>query len=121
MIAHVVLFRPRADAGARERRALVAALRVALREIPSLRRVTFGRRVTHGTKYEMRMAVDYSYAAILEFDDLAGLQAYLTAPAHAQLSTCFHDVSEEALTYDFEGEAGEQGLSALLTDADRSL
>jgi hypothetical protein len=64
----------------------------------------------------MRMAVDYSYAAILEFDDLAGLRAYLAAPAHAQLAAYFHDVCEEALAYDFELQQGEDGLSALVTN-----
>jgi hypothetical protein len=116
MIAHLVLFRPRADVGAHERRTLADALAVAMREIPSLRRASFGRRVTHGRQYEMRMAVDYSYAAILEFDDLAGLQAYLAAPAHLRLSACFRDVCEEALTYDFELGQGNEGLAALLPD-----
>jgi hypothetical protein len=113
MIAHVVLLRPRTDVGARERRALVDALGLALRAIPSIRRAAFGRRITHGRQYELRMSTNYSYAAIFEFDDLAGLQAYLAAPAHAQVSACFHSVCEEALTYDFELAEGESGLSGL--------
>ncbi|MBI4264748.1 MAG: Dabb family protein [Acidobacteria bacterium] len=106
MIAHVVLFSPRAGLGSAERDALVAAFETALRDIPSIRHARLGRRVTTGRQYEQRMSVDYQYAAVLEFDDLEGLQAYFAHPAHEQLASRFLTASERALMYDFEWTEG---------------
>lgn len=106
MIAHVVLFRPRPDLGPEARAALSTAFERAVREIPSIRRTRVGQRVTHGRPYEALMRAAYPYAAILEFDDLAGLKAYLEHPAHEQLATRFFSVCEDALMYDFELSEG---------------
>ena len=102
MIAHVVLFRPRGDLSPDARRQLIASFETALTHIPTIRRARVGKRITHGRGYEALMAVDYQYAAILEFDDAHGLKAYLEHPAHEQLGTQFFDVLEQALIYDFE-------------------
>jgi hypothetical protein len=113
MIAHVVLFRPRPDLAADDRHGLGEALTTALRGIPSIRRLRVGRRVTHGRGYEQMMRVDYPYAALLEFDDVAGLTAYLEHPAHAELGTRFFAVFEDALMYDYdlrEGDAEIRGF-----------
>ncbi len=108
MVAHLVLLAPRAGLTAVERDAVVSALEDAARAIPSVRRVQVGRRVRHGAAYEARMAVDFPLAAIFEFDDLAGLQAYLAHPAHDALGARFYDLFSAALAYDFElgGVAG---------------
>ena len=71
--------------------ALADALTVAIRDIPSVRRARIGRRVTHGRPYEQLMDVDYEYAAVLEFDDVDGLQAYLAHPAHEALAARFFE------------------------------
>ena len=113
MIAHLVLFRPRADLPASARDTLVGALSAALGQIGSIRRARFGTRVTHGRPYEALMRTNYSHAAILEFDDLAGLRAYLEHPAHQQLASRFFEAFEEALMYDFELKDGPEGISAL--------
>jgi hypothetical protein len=107
MIAHVVLFRPRTDLAPDARDALTGAFEAAIREIPSIRRVRVGKRVTHGRPYEALMRVDYQYAALLEFDDLAALKAYLEHPAHERLATQFFAAFEEALMYDFEWMGGD--------------
>jgi len=70
--------------------------------------------VTHGRPYEQIMRVNYEFAALLEFDDLAGLQAYLEHPAHEALATRFFNAIDETLVYDFELEEGEEGLKNLL-------
>ena len=114
MIAHVVLFRPRGDLSPAARDALAAAFETALREIPSIRRVRVGRRLQHGHSYEALMPIDYQYAAVLEFDDTAGLTAYLEHPAHAQLASQFFSAFEHALMYDFDLKEGTAGLAALL-------
>lgn len=59
------------------------------------------------------MRTHYSHVAILEFDDVAGLQAYLEHPAHQQLASRFFEAFEEALMYDFELREGEEGIAAL--------
>src|SRR5687768_15851412 len=99
MIAHLVLFRPRPNLSDADRRGLADALTKALRDIPSIRTARVGRRITHGRPYEALMQVDYSYAAVLEFDDLAGLKAYLEHPAHDALGAQFFACFEEALMY----------------------
>ena len=116
MIAHVVLFRPRHDLPPESRRMLASSFEVALTRIPSIRRARVGRRITVGREYEQAMRVDYTYAAVLEFDDREGLKAYLAHPAHAQLASEFFSAFEEALMYDFELEDGTAGLAALLPD-----
>jgi hypothetical protein len=114
VIAHVVIFRPRPGLSDTDRRDLADAFREALRDIPSIRRARIGRRVTHGRPYESLMGVDYQYAAILEFDDLAGLEAYLEHPAHDALASRFFATFEEALMYDFDLKDGTDGVADLL-------
>jgi hypothetical protein len=114
MIAHLVLFRPRPNISDADRRALADALTRATREIPSVRKARVGRRVTHGRPYEALMRVDYTYAAVLEFDDGAGLKAYLEHPAHDALGAQFFACFEDALMYDFELKEGEAGIVDLL-------
>jgi hypothetical protein len=108
MMMHVVLFAPRPDLGREEQEALVSAFETAAREIPSVRRAKLARRVVHGEGYEARMPAAFRFAAILEFDDLEGLRAYLAHPAHERLGACFNDSLESALVYDYEaGDASE--------------
>ena len=115
MIAHVVLFKPRPDLTAEERQGLGEALSTALSTIPSIRRVRVGRRVTQGLRpYEAMMRVNYEYAAILEFDDEAGLRAYMEHPAHEALGARFFAVFEEALMYDYDFREGEAAIRHLL-------
>ena len=103
MIAHVILFRPRPDLADDARRALLAALTDAAGSIPSVRRFRVGRRVTHGLPgYEQMMRDGYDYAAIVEFDDVGGLTAYLTHPAHAAIGQHFTSSAAASLAYDYE-------------------
>ena len=114
MIAHIVLFRPRADLSDSGRAELAAAFESAIEAIPSIRGVRIGTRVLHGRQYEALMSAHYPYAAILEFDDLAGLKTYLEHPSHEHLGSCFFAAFEEALMYDFDLKEGREGVSALL-------
>jgi hypothetical protein len=114
MIAHVVMFQPKAGLSGEQRRTLAGVLSHALRDIPSIRRARVGKRVTHGRPYEALMHVNYEYAAVLEFDDVDGLKAYLEHPAHQALAARFFESFEEALMYDFELTDGEAGLADLI-------
>jgi hypothetical protein len=113
MVCHVVLFRVRPGLAAEERAALATALRQALATIPSIRRAHVGRRVTHGREYERAMTEDMEYAAVLEFDDMAGLQTYLHHPAHVELGARFNAAAAAAYVYDYE-MAGGSSLEGML-------
>jgi hypothetical protein len=102
MVLHIVLFRPNAGIADADRSALLAALEHAATRIPSVRRFHVGRRVTHGRGYEQQMTQDFPYAAVVEFDDLAGLQAYLRHPAHEELGARFQQMLDVGLIYDYE-------------------
>jgi hypothetical protein len=110
MVTHVVLLRPRAGLSADERAGLADALRAAIETIPSIRRARIGRRVTFGRGYEQSMQTNYEFVALLDFDDLDGLRAYLDHPVHAALATRFFQVLDDALMYDYEVEEGVKGL-----------
>jgi hypothetical protein len=102
VLVHIVLFRPKPGISDSDRAAMFAALNAAAAEIPTVRRFHAGARVTHGAAYEKMMPHDFPFAAIIEFDDLAGLQAYLRHPAHERLGELFYELQEAALAYDYE-------------------
>jgi hypothetical protein len=101
MVFHVLLFQPRADLADADRRALVSSFETALGAIPSIRRCHVGRRIRHGAGYEALAGETFDYAAVLEFDDLAGLQAYLDHPAHGDLASRFMPSLERSRIFDY--------------------
>ena len=107
MIAHVVLYQPRPDLTVADRVRFNSALTTALRSIPSIRRARVGSRVRHGAAYEHVMPADFAFIGVLEFDDLAGLQAYLDHPAHAELGALFYTSNAAALAYDYDIPDGD--------------
>ena len=102
MVAHVVLMKPRSDLSSAERAAFAGAFAHAMRSIPGVRGVTVGRRVLHDAGYEATTPDSADYLAIVEFHDLAGLQAYLRHPAHEDLGARFGQSLSSAMVYDFE-------------------
>ena len=102
MVVHVVLFRPKPDVSEADRQTMFSALREASSAIPSVRRFLIGDRLTHGAAYEHLMSQDFPYSALIEFDDLAGLQAYLLHPRHEELGRLFYALMDSALVYDYE-------------------
>lgn len=101
MIAHLVLFRPRTSLSSRQIEGLLAAIERAHREIPSVRRFMVGKRTLLDASYAASME-DFPYLALIEVEDLQGLQQYLTHPAHADLARHFWETSDPARAYDFE-------------------
>jgi hypothetical protein len=113
MLWHVVLMKPRPDLSSAARTAFVDAFKRAAGEIPAVRGVRVGKRVTHGAGYERGMPDAADYIAIIKFDDVAGVQTYLRHPAHAELGARFGQAFSSAWVYDFEmGEAGLASLDA---------
>jgi stress responsive alpha/beta barrel protein len=101
--------KPRADLSPPDRRALLDAFDSAVREIPTVRDVRIGRRVTHGAAYEAAAPDSADYVASIGFDDLAGLQTYLGHPAHEELAARFYRSLSSALIYDFEMDGNIDG------------
>ena len=95
-------------------KALADAFERALNDIPFVRRARIGRRITIGRDYERLMAVDYEYAVVIEFDDVAGLKGYLEHSAHEEMGRRFFESIEAGLVYDFEMTTGADGLDDLL-------
>jgi hypothetical protein len=98
---------PRADLSLDERSAFIDAFERAIREIPTVRAVRVGWRVTHGAGYE-QLAPGAEYLAIIDFDDLAGLESYLRHPAHEDLGERFGRALRSAMVYDFEVGGAEE-------------
>jgi hypothetical protein len=108
VIAHIILFRPQAALDEGQRMAVVDAFRAAVAAAPTVRGCRIGRRLRHGLPgYEQAMREDYEFAAIVEFDDVAGLLAYLRNPAHAGIGAQFGASAAAALAYDYEMESLE--------------
>ena len=106
MVSHLVLMKPRPDLTAADRGLLIDAFERAVREIPTVRGVHVGHRIVHGAGYE-QSAPDMDYLAVIDFDDLDGLQTYLRHPAHTELGARFGQSLSSALVYDFEVGASE--------------
>ena len=103
MIAHVILWQPRAGSTAEQRHEVLAALTAAVKAAPSVRSCRIGRRVKHGLPgYEQAMAQDFEFAAIIEFDSVDGLRQYLRHPAHESIGEQFTSAAAAALAYDYE-------------------
>jgi len=102
VIWHLVLMKPKPDLAGADRAAFADAFERAVHAIPTVRDVRIGRRVTHGAGYETGMPDTADYFALVAFDDVAGLQAYLRHPAHEEVSRKFGETLSSALVYDFE-------------------
>lgn len=102
MVTHLVLMKPRPNLSAADRAAFIDAFERAVREIPSVRGVRVGRRVLHGAGYETAAPAEAEFIASIDFDDLAGLQAYLRHPVHQELGTRFGQALSSAMVFDFE-------------------
>lgn len=101
MISHVVVAKPRTDLSPRDREALVQAFEHAVLEIPAVRSVRVGRRITHGAQYE-QTSPPAEFLILVDFDDLAGLQTYLRHPSHEAVSAEFNRLLEWGWVFDFE-------------------
>jgi hypothetical protein len=103
VITHIVLFEPHPTVSDEGRRSLLHEIRASVGQCASVRACRVGRRVRHGLPgYEQGMRQNYQYALFLDFDDLDGLRAYLTHPAHERLGDFFTQGARAALAYDYQ-------------------
>jgi hypothetical protein len=102
VIAHIILFEPRADLTEQERTDILRALIHATQAVSGVLSLKIGRRIKHGLPgYEQMMRDEYEYAAIIEFEDMAALREYLQHPAHAVAGRHFMASAAAALAYDY--------------------
>ena len=98
MIAHVVLFNPRADLTAERMRAFTEAMGDCFRSLDHIKRAMVGRRVEVDPGYARSFGdKTYHFAAVLEFEDKAGLVAYLRHPKHEELGRLFWECCESTV------------------------
>jgi hypothetical protein len=102
MTVHIVLYRPKPGIDSEARQRFINALVAARRDIEAVRRFWVGRRIANGPPYQLGDLPDYPYAAVVEFDDRAGLIKYLSHPAHIALGREFGASVESALVYDYD-------------------
>ena len=106
MIVHVVLFRPRPDVSTEERDALFDAMRVAARDIPSVRAFRIGEHIAEPVPYVLSGFPSFPWSALVEFDDEAGLREYLSHPLHVALGQRFNAAADAAMIYDYVIQGG---------------
>ena len=108
MIAHVVLFRPKADLSDAQRRVLVEALHNALDGIAAIKRARVGHRRTLGRLYDRHNAQEFPFLLLLEFETESALHTYLDHPVHRALGEQFYVAADGALAFDFEWLEGNR-------------
>ena len=94
MITHVVLVKLK-NQDTQNIESTYALLKTLNGRIPSVRHLEVGRDVS-------RSARSYDIVLIAKFDDLTGLQAYLTHPNHVPVSNKLKELAESIVTVDYE-------------------
>jgi hypothetical protein len=98
MIAHIVLFSPKAGLRDDQILAFGQSAHSAFSSIQSVGRASVGKRIDVNPGYARSFGDSaYEYAAIVEFADEAGLIHYLTHPLHHELGRMFWEVSERTV------------------------
>ena len=103
MIAHIVLFEPKASVTPEAREAFLDAMKVAFAEIPTVTRSLVGETKKIGASYEAKLGdKTYSYASVVEFEDMSGLMAYLEHPLHERLGHLFWENCARTMILDVD-------------------
>jgi hypothetical protein len=101
MIAHVVLFEPKATVTDHDRETFLDAMKTAFKEIPTVTRSMVAKRELIGAGYESKIGdKTYSYVCVAEFADADGLRAYLEHPLHQRLGQLFWQYCDRTLIVD---------------------
>src|SRR5437868_240189 len=91
VIRHVVLFSFKEGIPATERAAILDALRGLASAAPSVRALEVGENISPAR------AQGYTHVLLETFDDLAGLQAYATHPAHLPVLARIRDAAAQLI------------------------
>lgn len=103
MIAHVVLFEPKATITEADRATFLDAMKTAFREIPAVKRSLVAKRQLIGAGYEAKLGDQtYSYVSVVEFEGVQELKDYLDHPLHQRLGQLFWQYCDRTLIVDAE-------------------
>lgn len=97
MLTHIVIWKYRAEASAREREEHVALLRALPKSIPQIESFAVGFDV-------LRLPRSYDTGLVATFRDRAGLALYTDHPEHQIAAAYGRNISEHVASVDFEGE-----------------
>jgi hypothetical protein len=116
MIAHIVLFEPKADLSQPQKLAFAQSVIETCRSIETVKRISLGRRVDVDPGYARSLGDStYKYAAVLEFESADGLVSYLNDPKHEVLGRLFWQYCERALISEVEWiDVGEADAASKL-------
>ena len=95
MITHILLWNYRDEVPAEERAAIEALLVDLPDAVAGLHSLTFG------PVFRWRVR-EYSHACVMQFLDLAALDAYQVDPAHKAFAVRFHPATAELVALDYE-------------------
>jgi hypothetical protein len=102
MVTHLVLLKLKPGLSGSERQEFATAFERAVTDIPTVRGVRIGSRITIGAGYESGMPDTADYVATIDFEDRQGLGAYLDHPIHQELGRLFWSSLSGAFVFDFE-------------------
>jgi Stress responsive A/B Barrel Domain len=105
VIAHIVLFEPKSETTHDQRRSFARILQSCSREIPSIKRASVGRANRINQTYLNDFGSEtyrFDYAAVIEFDDQAGLELYLNHQLHKEMAAQFWQLCERTVIVDIE-------------------
>lgn len=101
MIAHVVLFEPKATITDSDRDTFLDAMQIAFREIPAVERSMVAKRELIGAGYESQIGdKTYSYVSVVEFENVVELKSYLEHPLHQRLGQLFWQYCDRTVIID---------------------
>ena len=103
MIAHVVLFEPKSNTTMAERDAFIELLRVTFSDVSTVQRSFIGLRQKIGVSYESKVGeTAYSYASVVEFEDIEGLKTYLEHQLHVKVGQLFWQHCDRTMIVDVD-------------------
>jgi len=103
MIAHVVLFEPKATITEADRDLFLDTMKTAFKDIPTVTRSLVAKRLVIGAGYETKLGDQtYSYVSVVEFAGVPELKTYLDHPLHQRLGQLFWEYCDRTLIVDAE-------------------
>jgi Stress responsive A/B Barrel Domain len=103
LIAHVVLFEPKADVTPEQRRDFLNEIRSVATEIAIVHQASVGRPLSFSRMPALNSGQPtYSFAAVMTFRTRNDLDVYLTHPRHELLRTMFWNFCQATLIADLD-------------------
>jgi len=115
VILHLVLYKPKPGVTHDELKAFALDLQKLFRAIPAIKRAVVGKRESFDAGYQRGLGdTTYSYLAVLEFDNEAGLVEYLTNPGHRLIGKLFWELCESTSVFEARGDDIRFGIPEYL-------